>query len=327
MSSDLGQHAAWIAEYVELGFDEIYLHHVGQEQRGFLDAFGEHVLPQLGVTAPAPAVALMRITDTSDLWWKNAVVYCLDVETFMDWNGDGIGDFAGPRPADRPPRRPRRHLPVADALLSDRRARRRLRHHRLLRRRPAAGHARRPGRGHPDGERPRHAGDRRPRRQPHLAQAPVVPVGGGAARTRRTATSTSGAPTRRRTPRRRSSSPTRRRASGRSRSRRGSGTCTASTRSSPTSTSPTRGSATRSPRPWASGCSSGLSGFRVDAVPFLLETDGRGRPTRFPDPHAVPAVAARAGRPALRQRRSCSARSTCRTRASWSSSAAPTATS
>jgi trehalose synthase len=35
----------------------------------------------------------VRITDTSDLWWKNAVVYCLDVETFMDWNGDGIGDF------------------------------------------------------------------------------------------------------------------------------------------------------------------------------------------------------------------------------------------
>jgi trehalose synthase len=37
----------------------------------------------------------MRITDTADLWWKNAVVYCLDVETFMDWNGDGIGDFEG----------------------------------------------------------------------------------------------------------------------------------------------------------------------------------------------------------------------------------------
>jgi probable non-F420 flavinoid oxidoreductase len=53
VSADLGQHAAWIAEYVELGFDEIYLHHVGQEQHGFLDAFGEHVIPQLGVTAPA----------------------------------------------------------------------------------------------------------------------------------------------------------------------------------------------------------------------------------------------------------------------------------
>jgi len=37
----------------------------------------------------------MRITDTSDLWWKTAVVYCLDVETFLDWNGDGCGDFAG----------------------------------------------------------------------------------------------------------------------------------------------------------------------------------------------------------------------------------------
>ncbi|MEX1079062.1 MAG: alpha-amylase family protein [Homoserinimonas sp.] len=37
----------------------------------------------------------MRITDTSDLWWKNAVIYCLDIETFMDWNGDGHGDFEG----------------------------------------------------------------------------------------------------------------------------------------------------------------------------------------------------------------------------------------
>src|SRR3954454_9108944 len=32
---------------------------------------------------------------TSDLWWKNAVVYCLDVETFYDWNGSGRGDLAG----------------------------------------------------------------------------------------------------------------------------------------------------------------------------------------------------------------------------------------
>ena len=54
VSADLGQHAAWLAEYAELGFDEIYLHHVGQEQRAFLDAFGEHVLPQLGVVAPGP---------------------------------------------------------------------------------------------------------------------------------------------------------------------------------------------------------------------------------------------------------------------------------
>ena len=37
----------------------------------------------------------MRITDTSDLWWRTAVIYCLDVETFLDWGGDGTGDFAG----------------------------------------------------------------------------------------------------------------------------------------------------------------------------------------------------------------------------------------
>jgi trehalose synthase len=32
---------------------------------------------------------------TADLWWRNAVVYCLDVQTFADSDGDGIGDFAG----------------------------------------------------------------------------------------------------------------------------------------------------------------------------------------------------------------------------------------
>jgi maltose alpha-D-glucosyltransferase / alpha-amylase len=30
-----------------------------------------------------------------DLWYKNAVFYSLDLETFMDLNGDGIGDFEG----------------------------------------------------------------------------------------------------------------------------------------------------------------------------------------------------------------------------------------
>jgi trehalose synthase len=37
----------------------------------------------------------VRITDTSDLWWKNAVLYCVDVKTFFDADGDGVGDFAG----------------------------------------------------------------------------------------------------------------------------------------------------------------------------------------------------------------------------------------
>lgn len=30
-----------------------------------------------------------------DLWYKNAVIYCLDVTSYMDANGDGVGDFEG----------------------------------------------------------------------------------------------------------------------------------------------------------------------------------------------------------------------------------------
>ena len=30
-----------------------------------------------------------------DLWYKNAIIYCLDVEKYADTNGDGIGDFEG----------------------------------------------------------------------------------------------------------------------------------------------------------------------------------------------------------------------------------------
>jgi maltose alpha-D-glucosyltransferase/alpha-amylase len=37
----------------------------------------------------------MSIRTTSDQWWKNGVIYCLDVETFLDSDGDGVGDLAG----------------------------------------------------------------------------------------------------------------------------------------------------------------------------------------------------------------------------------------
>ncbi|MBB4659516.1 TIGR03885 family FMN-dependent LLM class oxidoreductase [Parvularcula dongshanensis] len=47
VSTDLGQHAAWIAEYAECGVDELILHNVATNQRQFVDAFGQHVLPQL----------------------------------------------------------------------------------------------------------------------------------------------------------------------------------------------------------------------------------------------------------------------------------------
>ncbi|MEV1146094.1 TIGR03885 family FMN-dependent LLM class oxidoreductase [Micromonospora sp. NPDC049799] len=47
VSADLGRHVGWLEEYVALGFDQIALHHVGQEQRAFIDAFGAEVLPKL----------------------------------------------------------------------------------------------------------------------------------------------------------------------------------------------------------------------------------------------------------------------------------------
>ena len=32
---------------------------------------------------------------TNDLWYKNAIIYCLDVEKYLDTDGDGVGDFGG----------------------------------------------------------------------------------------------------------------------------------------------------------------------------------------------------------------------------------------
>jgi len=47
VSADLHRHAEWLHQYLELGFDELYLHHVGQDQDEVLDCFGQQVLPQL----------------------------------------------------------------------------------------------------------------------------------------------------------------------------------------------------------------------------------------------------------------------------------------
>lgn len=47
VSTDLGQHRSWLEEYAALGFDDVYLHFVGQHQAPFLDTFGEQVLPAL----------------------------------------------------------------------------------------------------------------------------------------------------------------------------------------------------------------------------------------------------------------------------------------
>jgi len=47
VSSDPSRHLARLVELVEIGFDGIWIHHVGTDQAPFIDVFGEHVLPQL----------------------------------------------------------------------------------------------------------------------------------------------------------------------------------------------------------------------------------------------------------------------------------------
>jgi probable non-F420 flavinoid oxidoreductase len=47
VSSDPAWHLERLTELVEVGFDRVYLHHVGTAQEQFIDVFGESVLPQL----------------------------------------------------------------------------------------------------------------------------------------------------------------------------------------------------------------------------------------------------------------------------------------
>ena len=47
ISADLDEHAAQIQGFVDMGFDEIYLHNVGRDQSAFIRAFGDKVIPQL----------------------------------------------------------------------------------------------------------------------------------------------------------------------------------------------------------------------------------------------------------------------------------------
>ena len=87
ISADLGRHREWLAELAELGFAQIQLHHVGQDLVPVHRRVRRSRAPGAGGMSNRKA--------TSDLWWKNAVVYCLDVESFLDADGDGCGDLTG----------------------------------------------------------------------------------------------------------------------------------------------------------------------------------------------------------------------------------------
>jgi probable non-F420 flavinoid oxidoreductase len=62
VSSEPEQHAKWLRDLIDVGVDEIYLHHVGREQGDFLDVFGEHVLPALSPTRKGDVVGALAAT-------------------------------------------------------------------------------------------------------------------------------------------------------------------------------------------------------------------------------------------------------------------------
>src|ERR671921_517005 len=47
MSADLDEHLDHVQHYVDLGFDEVYVHNVGRNQEEFIKAYGERVIPKL----------------------------------------------------------------------------------------------------------------------------------------------------------------------------------------------------------------------------------------------------------------------------------------
>lgn len=51
ISADPARHREWLEAFVALGFEEIYLHNTGTNQREFIAAFGADVLPSFGVSS------------------------------------------------------------------------------------------------------------------------------------------------------------------------------------------------------------------------------------------------------------------------------------
>jgi alkanesulfonate monooxygenase SsuD/methylene tetrahydromethanopterin reductase-like flavin-dependent oxidoreductase (luciferase family) len=47
VSSDTGRHAAWLHQILDCGADELFVHQVPREQKGFVEAFGADVLPEV----------------------------------------------------------------------------------------------------------------------------------------------------------------------------------------------------------------------------------------------------------------------------------------
>src|SRR5436190_1004889 len=113
----------------------------------------------------------------NDLWYKNAVIYCLSVDAYMDANGDGTGDFPGLIASPRLPARTRRDRDLADAVSNIALQGRRLRHRRLLQCRSSIRHAGRFHRVYSRRKTTRHPCLDRSGSEPYLRSAPLVQAG------------------------------------------------------------------------------------------------------------------------------------------------------
>ena len=54
---DIDRHLKAIQEYVDAGYDHVYVHQVGPDQEGFLEAYARDVLPRLADTGRRTPVA------------------------------------------------------------------------------------------------------------------------------------------------------------------------------------------------------------------------------------------------------------------------------
>ena len=55
ISSDLDQHVAWLREDATLGYEIAHVHNVGRDQRAFIEAYGDYVLPALARAGVTPS--------------------------------------------------------------------------------------------------------------------------------------------------------------------------------------------------------------------------------------------------------------------------------
>jgi coenzyme F420-dependent glucose-6-phosphate dehydrogenase len=47
ISADPEEHRAYIQKFIDMGFDQVYLHNVGRNQEAWIDLFAREVLPKL----------------------------------------------------------------------------------------------------------------------------------------------------------------------------------------------------------------------------------------------------------------------------------------